>query len=273
LLDILMALLPIVSFWHGSLSWLEVLSIRSYLRQGHAVTVYAYEPLSNLPEGAECKDASDILPRASLSFYKGHGTPAVFSDRFRLELLRRNLGIYSDLDVYCVRPVVPSGPYLMAWERPGSVNNAVLLMPASAALLDDLLGIFETDKRRMILPFLPPMRRMEVALRRLLGDPLPPENMQFGATGPMPLTYFVRQHGLEDQVLDAASFYPIAYEAIPKLREPGSRIDDAISPATFGIHLWRSQLTDRGRAGLKLPHPDSALAQLCDAQGLDPATV
>lgn len=268
-----MALLPIVSFWHGPLSWLEVLSIRSYLRHGHAITVYAYEPLPDLPAGATWQNAADILPATSLSFYKGKGTPAVFSDRFRLELLRGGLGIYSDLDVYCVSPIDLPGPYIMAWERRGSVNNAVLHMSADAPLLADLLDVFNPDRRPLIVPYLTPMRRFEVALRRLLGDPLPPENMQFGATGPMPLTYFVRRHGLENQVLEASRFYPIPYDGIPALREPGSRIGQAIRPETLGIHLWRSQLTDRGRSGMPLPHPDSALAELCAREGIDPATI
>ncbi|MNL83969.1 hypothetical protein D3C87_2117740 [compost metagenome] len=71
----------------------------------------------------------------------------------------------------------------------------------------------------------------------------------------------------------AATFYPVPYEGIPALMKAGSSLEGAIGPETLGVHLWRSQLTDRGRAGLPLPEEGSALASLCAAEGLDPALV
>ena len=107
-----MTLPTIVSFWHGPLSWLEVMCINSFLRQGHPIAVYSFDPIENLPEGAQWRDAAEVLPREKLVFYKGNGTPAVFSDWFRLELLKRSAGVYVDLDVYCLKPINISGEYL-----------------------------------------------------------------------------------------------------------------------------------------------------------------
>ena len=266
-----MTLPTIVSFWHGPMSWLEKLSITSFRRQGHPVAVYSYAPMADLPAGAEWRHASQVLPEDKLVFYKGRGTPGVFSDHFRYAALRAGLGIYADLDIYCQRPIEGPPPHLFAWERPGSVNGAVLHIPADAPLLDDLLGVFTLDQRPLLEPHLPPFRRMEVALRRLFGDRVSPEHMQYGATGPMALTHFVARHGLTAQVLPAATFYPVPYEGIPALMKTGSSLDLVIKPETLGIHLWRSQLTDRGRAGLPLPERGSALAALCAREGLDPA--
>ncbi|MCP8883172.1 hypothetical protein NIM87_06650 [Devosia sp. XJ19-1] len=268
-----MTLPTIVSFWHGPLSWLEVLCITSFIRQGHRVLVYSYDAMEGLPEGAQWRDAADVLPREKLVFYKGRGTPGVFSDHFRYAVLRLGLGVYADLDIYCVRPIAGPPDYLFAWERPGSVNGAVLHMPPNAPLLADLISIFETPKRPLFEPHLPPMRRIEVAIRRLVGDRVTPEHMQYGATGPMALTHYVARHGLTDQVRPAATFYPVPYEAIPALMRPGSSLETAITAQTLGVHLWRSQLTDRGRAGLPLPAKGSALAALCAAEGLDPASL
>lgn len=265
-----MTLPTIVSFWHGPISWLERLSITSFRRRGHPVTVYSYAPIADLPEGAAWRDAAEVLPQSELVFYKGKGTPAVFSDRFRLELLKRRAGVYSDLDVYCVRPITVSGPYLMAYENERSINNAVLYVDAEAPLLADLLSVFDTARQPLWLPYLTPVRRAEVALRRLLGENLPVENMQFGASGPMPLTFFVARRGLQDHVLPAAAFYPVKYADIPGLMRTGSSLDHAMTEATVAIHLWRSQLTDRGRAGLLVPELGSALAELCASEGIDP---
>lgn len=258
-----MTLPPIVSFWHGPLSWLERLSIASFIRQEHTIAVYSYDPIPDLPEGAQWRNAADVLPKSKLVFYKGKGTPGVFSDHFRYAALRQGLGIYADLDVYCVRPIAGPPDYLMAWEHPGSVNGAVLHIPAAAPLLADLETIFADGPRPLLEPHLPPLRRLEVAARRLIGHAVTPEHMQYGATGPMALTHFVKKHGLEAKVLPSAAFYPVRYEDIPRLAQAGSDLAAAIRPETLAVHLWRSQLTDRGRAAMPLPHPDSALAQLC----------
>jgi hypothetical protein len=268
-----MTLPIIVSFWHGPLSWLEVLCITAFRRRGHKVHVYSYDPIASLPEGAEWRDAADILPREKLVFYKGKGTPGVFSDHFRYAVLRLGLGVYADLDIYCIKPIEGPPDYLFAWERPGSVNGAVLHIPAGAPLLEDLLAIFERTERPLMEPHLPPLRRFEVAIRRLVGDRVTPEHMQYGATGPMALTHYVAAHGLTEKVRPSAAFYPVPYEGIPALMRAGSSLDASITPETMGIHLWRSQLTDRGRTGLPLPEAGSALAALCAAEGLDPAAV
>ncbi len=264
-----MTALPVIaSFWHGPLSWLERVSIASFVRQGHAVHVYSYEPQGDLPAGADWKKAEDVLPREKLFFYKGHGTPGAFSDLFRMNLMRQQRGIWADCDVYCVRPINDLGPYIFSWERPGSINGAVLRIPADAPLLDDLLSIFDLDNRPLFEPHLPLGRRLEVAARRLLGDPVTPAFMQYGATGPFALTHFVPRHGLLDKVLPSSVFYPVPYAGIPALMAPGSDIADVVKPDTRGVHIWRSQLTRRGRAEIEDPAPGSALAKLVEEAGL-----
>lgn len=258
----------IVSFWHGPMSWLENLSVASFRRQGHRVEVYSYEPVLGLPEGAVARDAADVLPRDKLVFYKGKGTPGVFSDYFRMSALRRGLGVYADLDVYCVRPIEGPPDYLMAYERPGSINGAVLHIPADAPLLDDLLSIFTDTHRPLLEPHLPPFRRIEVAARRLFGEKIAPEDMQYGATGPMALTYYMARRGLGHLVRPSSVLYPIPYEGIPALMQPGSSVNAAIGPDTLAIHLWRSQLTQRGRADMPLPAEGSALWELCRIEGV-----
>lgn len=258
----------IVSFWHGPMSWLEALSVASFRRQGHRVEVYSFDPVPGLPDGAIACDAADVLPRDKLVFYKGKGTPGVFSDYFRMMVLRQGRGVYADLDVYCVRPIAGPPDYLMAYERPGSINGAVLHIPADAPLLDDLLAIFTDTERPLFEPHLPLFRRLEVAGRRLFGEKIAPEDMQYGATGPMALTYYMRQRGLEHLVRPSAALYPIPYEGIPALMRAGSSIDDALGAETLAVHLWRSQLTRRGRADMPLPEPGSALDTLCQREGI-----
>ena len=258
-----MILPTIVTFWHGPMSWLERLCAGSFVRHGHRVEVFGYEPLVDLPEGVVWRDAREILPQDKLVFYKGRGTPGVFSDYFRMSLLRAKQGIWADLDVYCVRPIVDPPDYLMSWEREGSVNGAVLLLPADSELLERLLSVFTETQRPLLEPHLPLGRRLEVAARRLLGQTVPPEYMQYGATGPFALTHYTRVLGLTDQVQAREVFYPVRYEQVPQLMQAGSRLEQFVTKDTLAVHIWRSQITDRGRAEMPMPAPDSALARLC----------
>jgi hypothetical protein len=50
--------------------------------------------------------------------------------------------------------------------------------------------------------------------------------------------------------------------------QAGSSIDPAIAQDTLAVHLWRSQLTRRGRADMPLPEPGSALWTLCEREGV-----
>lgn len=267
---------PIVTFWHGPLSWLERLCLASFVTAGHPVAVYAYERPEGLPQGVEWRDAEAIVPQSSMVFYKGRGTPAVFADLFRLRLLKAGKGIWADADIYCLRPFADPPDYFMGYERPprpdgtgGSINVAVLGLPADAPLLDDLLSVFEGGERPLFEPHLPLGRRLEVAARRLLGSKVPPEHMQYGATGPFALTHYVRAHGLGTYVQPPEIFYPVPYEGIPALMRAGSDIEAAITPKTLALHIWRSQLTDRGRADLPAPEVGSALDKLLQRDGVD----
>ncbi len=264
-----MTLPTIVTFWHGPLSWLERLCAASFVRQGHRVEVYGYEPIVGLPEGAVWRDAAEILPRDKLVFYKGRGTPGVFSDYFRMSLLKAERGIWADLDVYCMRPIAQPPAYLMGWEREGSVNGAVLLLPSQSELLDKLLGVFTQQKRPLLEPHLPMGRRLEVGARRLLGQKVPPEYMQYGATGPFALTHYTQSLGLIGQVQAREVFYPVRYEQIPQLMQAGSRLDAFVTPETLAVHIWRSQITNRGRAEMPVPVADSALGRLCVEMGVE----
>ncbi len=258
----------ICSFWHGPFGWLEQLSVRSFLRNGHPVHVYGYESIEGLPEGAEWRDLDALIPREKMFYYKGKGTVGVFSDLVRMTLLRHQRGIWADCDVYSVRPMPQPRSYLMAYERPGSVNGAVLYIPHDAPLLDDLLGIFEDGPRPLLEPHLPLARRLEVAAKRLAGIKVPAEYMQYGATGPFALTYYVKKHDLLGQVQPSEVLYPVPYEGIPGLMKAGSSLNSSITERTLCVHLWSSQLTRRGREAMPLPEPDSALAALCAREGV-----
>lgn len=100
---------PIQMLWvRGALSRLELLSITSFLAQGHPVHLYTYDPPPNPPAGVELRDAAEVVSRERVpSGDRGpfaNGTLGSFSDLFRYTLLDAIGGWWSDVDVVCVRP-------------------------------------------------------------------------------------------------------------------------------------------------------------------------
>lgn len=81
----------IKSLWIGNqLSPLELLSINSYLHNGHELELYTYNSIINVPAEVKVKDARVIIPENEMIAIKSdqnlHGL-LNFSDFFRYKLL------------------------------------------------------------------------------------------------------------------------------------------------------------------------------------------
>ena len=109
------------SLWIGqSLSALELLTLHSFVRHGYNFCLWLYQPLTNvLPEGVELMDANEIIPKDRIfkkkeddpSFKVGKGSYGTFSDIFRYKLLYDKGGIWTDMDITCLKPYVFDNPY------------------------------------------------------------------------------------------------------------------------------------------------------------------
>ncbi|MBI5539223.1 MAG: hypothetical protein HY951_04140 [Bacteroidia bacterium] len=100
--------------WIGKeLSLLEILCIKSFIKNGHTFHLWLYQPLNNiLPENVVCKDANTIIPENKIFRYKnknqyGHGKGSLggFSDIFRYKLLYEYGGWWTDMDITCIKPL------------------------------------------------------------------------------------------------------------------------------------------------------------------------
>ena len=218
----------------------------------------------SLPAGAERRDAATVLPRDRMFFYKRDRTPAVFADLFRLELMRREAGIWADCDVLCVKPLAGLPEYVFGIEAESRVNNAVFRCPADSELLTRLLEVFEPGA---VPPGMPWWRRAEVAVRRAFGAKLPAQEMQFGATGPWPLNHWVDAawaravRAAEAGVLSAGL----------RRREPAAR--SGLDAGCAGGDARGASLAQRADAGgasatCRMPQPGSFFARECERLGV-----
>ena len=133
------------ALWIGDrLSKIELLTICSFLDNGHPFRLWLYEPLlTSLPAGVQISDAAEIIPRERIFTYKnenkyGHGKGSVagFSDIFRYKLLYEKGGWWVDMDVTCLRPFNFSGPYFFRDHHELKVVGNVMKCPAGSELME-----------------------------------------------------------------------------------------------------------------------------------------
>ena len=107
---------PIVqSLWIGNkLSELEILSIKSFISQGHIFHLYIYDDIENIPNinGLVIKDGATILDKKDIFTYQNSYLP--FSDIFRYKMLYMNGGYWVDLDMICLKKLDFKEPYIFS---------------------------------------------------------------------------------------------------------------------------------------------------------------
>ena len=256
----------IVSFWSGPVSTLERVSASSMHAQGNPVAIYSYTPelieAARLP--VEVRDARGVLPLDDEVQRIAQAKPAVVADMFRLELMRRGLGVWLDLDIVQVAPLPqPAGPVFAVEGTKGKINNAALYLPQDSLLLADMLRFVGT--RPVMAPWWTGKRRVRHALARMIGRPIPPENCQWGVFGPKALTWYVDQLQLRHQAWTSDTFYPVAWDDRFDLIE-AVEISRRFSAKTIGVHMWANGL--RKLIAEKGIHRQSFLAETAARYGV-----
>lgn len=147
--------LHVHGLWIGTeLSKLEILTIKSFLAQGHVFHLWVYDPIvTPLPEGTIVENANEIIPQERVFRYKhvnkyGHGKGSVsgFSDIFRYKLLYDKGGWWTDMDVTCLLPLNAASPYFFRKHQTLDMVGNVMKTPAGAPLM---LACYEEASREV----------------------------------------------------------------------------------------------------------------------------
>jgi len=147
----------IQSLWiGGNLSRMEVLSAKSFIKQGHEYHLYTYGDVGNVPTGVVLKDANDILDKSEIFTYK-NGSYSAFSNLFRFTLLEKCGGYWADTDLICVRNmnvlrdksiIFVSEPYnKYSGETP---TSCLIKLPKNSEIARDGVRI-QREHKRLIL--------------------------------------------------------------------------------------------------------------------------
>lgn len=208
------------------------------MRQGHRLVLYCYEAPEGVPEGIELADAGNVLPADRIIRYRS-GSHALFANLFRYELQRQGRGTWVDCDLYLLKPLEGEKPYLIGEEEPGTLNNAVLRIPADSTLLPALIEPFGG---RSVPWWMPWRAQMLARLRLVTTGRAGVDRMPWGTTGPKALTALARRL---EAPLDPASpevFYPVHWQDAAWIVDPTQQLEDKIGPRTVSLHLWNERI-------------------------------
>ena len=230
-----------LTLWIGSrLGRVERACLRSFLRHGHAVTLYSYDPVEGVPDGVRLADAASVLPRESIIRHEG-GSYALFSNRFRYQLQLTGQGMWIDADLYCLRPIRSTTPYVIGWQGEGLANGAVLRLPPDSPLLGPLLGLFS---ERSVPPWLLAAAQMDASSRWQADGRIDLSRAPWGVAGPDALTFLVKRHGLESVVQPRAVFYPAPWTRAEWIRDATLSLPMFTTDASVAVHLWNERIKD-----------------------------
>lgn len=212
---------PIQSLWIGpKLSVMERLCLRSYLAHGHAVHLYTYGPVANLPVGVVLRDAAEILPEDTVFKYRDHDSYAGFSNYFRYKLLAERGGWWVDTDTVCLKRFAfeASPVFSSEWDNGHAVVTTSTIKTAPAG---------------------PVMERAYARCREK-----DPASIFWGETGPHLLRAVIEECGLEACVRPPEFFCPVGYEAWHTVLDPEA---PRFGSETFAVHLWNEMWRRHGQ--------------------------
>ena len=157
--------LTVNAMWIGaSLSACELLTIKSFINNGHKFVLWAYDNIAtSLPEGTILKDASEIIPRDRIFSYRysnqfghGKGSYAGFSDIFRYKLLYMHGGWWTDMDVTCLKPLDFNEEYVFRSHHSLPLVGNVMKCPKGSSLMkkcyDEAAERVDENNRNWHLP-------------------------------------------------------------------------------------------------------------------------
>lgn len=230
---------PVATLWIGpALSPLEQLSALSLLETGHDLTLYTYDEVKGVPKGVRVADARTLLADPIVR-HKKTGSPALHSDLFRFELMRKTESTWVDLDVLALKPLPTELDYVFAWENENSLNGAILKLPKTSPALQALLAY--GDNYKGYAPYLSPQKKLKYQIKTLWRGMTLPE-LPWGSIGPICLTYYLRQSGEIQHALPRNSFYPVDQNNALRLLTDSHLTRQSFTADVYSPHFWASKM-------------------------------
>ena len=226
----------IQGLWIGDcLNPLAILCIESFIFHGHEFHLYTYEQM-DVPKGTILKNADTILKKEKI-FRDKYGSYAIFSDWFRYELLYKNGGWWTDMDVVCLKFFDAKADYVFATEIFGITNYAIAIsnikVPRKSKLMKDCLDVIYRTKE---LP-----------------------STDWFTTGASLISSKIDENELEEYIVDPNVFIPISLSTSEILFQNAYI---RLSNMSYAVHFYNNKLRTLGFDLYKEFHPHSLYERL-----------
>lgn len=258
----------------GSLTWLEQLCLKSFVAHGHELLLFTYGPVMNVPEGITVCDGRDILDTNDFLLHDRTQSVALFSDLFRFHLIKAMPEIiYVDTDVFCLKPMNFSNPYLFGYEvynheKSWQLNGAVLRLPAESQLLARMLEFMEDTHPRP--NWIPRKFKAEMQRRFAAGDPMHVGELPWGVWGPLGITAFASETGEVKHAQSVDVLYPLPFPDRRLLFKRPAKTQSHLTENSVTIHMWAPIKRFAANRFDGLCPPDSFIGQQLKAYEIDP---
>ena len=244
---------PVFMFWNGTLSNLEILSIKSFLCNSHPVELYTYDVPQLAKQvslvGLEIKDASTVIPKADFDeiFNKktvnGRYTPmSWFADMFRYKILADRGGIWADTDIICVKHLdLPDTVLVSQKDDEYPVNNNFIKVKKGDPLITHAYkvsyDIYKSGQKR-----------------------------KFAQTGPRLLSTLLKKpewSGYSINLVSSDHFNSVDWKEIDRITKPNECFEYLDNDDVYGFHLWNKVwCSDLKLSKNVFDYPDSLITHL-----------
>lgn len=231
----------IASLWIGdSLGLIEKASILSFLNHGHKFVLYSYNEIKGVPDGAEVRDASEVLPCQNIICHRKTGSPALHSDLFRYALMNQTDTIWVDLDIIAIKRFDFDTDWVLGFESDSSVGSAVLRLPLESQTLHEAQKI--NINTRGLPETINLSQRIRYFFKSLYYGKLTIDRWPYGSIGPALLTHHLNLSGEISHVMPQEVFYSIPFDNVSDILRPNKLSIASLPETAYGIHLWGKEL-------------------------------
>jgi hypothetical protein len=247
----------------GSLPPLQRLCLASAVATGCPVRLFSYEPLDGVPDGIELADAREVLGLYKLIRHRKSQSVALFSDRFRYEILGLSLGAWIDTDLLFLKSPEAVGDCLVGLEDPTLVGSCFIWIRPGHPLIEDLRR--HAADENPVPPWFPLWRRSYLSIRKTLGWPTHVSDLDWGVIGPNLLTWLLQKHGMFAAAQPVSWASGLPWDERHNVWDSKYDWQQWISMKTIAVHLWNYGLSQEER--FQRPEPGSLLQTVAETCG------
>lgn len=252
------------SLWIGpKLPPLQRLCLASAVAVGCRVRLFVYDPVEGIPEGVEVADGREVLGLDKMIRHRESQSVALFSDRFRYEILGKHLGAWIDTDVLFLKAPEATGDLLVGWEDHGLVGSAFIWIRPGHPLIGQLRRYAFDD--HLVPGWLGGWDRLYLWLRKAIGFPQHVSDAEWGVIGPDLLTWLLRKNNLLTEARPVSWSCPLPYAERHRIGDGSYDWRQWITSGTDCVHLWNHGLTKEDR--FRMPDEGSLLHTVAENCG------